>query len=90
MGHLIPGGTGFHLHNNIKLVQLGEPIAEEEMVDVEEAKKEMLADYKLQANQALANVTVDWKHGRYILVKTTKCSVSADVVEFTGNGLVSY
>jgi len=40
MGHLIPGGTGFHLHNNIKLVQLGEPIPEEDMVDVEEAKKE--------------------------------------------------
>ncbi len=57
---------------------------------VEEAKKEMLADYELQANQALANVTVDWKHGRYILVKTTKCSVSADVVEFTNEGLVSY
>lgn len=49
---------------------------------VEEAKKEMLADFELQANQALANVTVDWKHSRYILVKTTKCSVSADVVEF--------
>ena len=57
---------------------------------VEEAKKEMLAEYELQANQALANVTVDWKHGRYILVKTTKCSVSADVVEFTKEGLVSY
>ena len=40
MGHLIPGGTGFHLHNNIKLVQLGEPIPDEEMVNVEEAKKE--------------------------------------------------
>ena len=57
---------------------------------VEEAKKDMLADYELQPNQALANVTVDWKHGRYILVKTTKCSVSADVVEFVDNGLVSY
>jgi len=57
---------------------------------VEEAKKEMLADYELQANQALANVTVDWKHGRYILVKTTKCSVSADVVEFNENGMASY
>jgi len=56
---------------------------------VEEAKKEMLEDYELQANQALANVTVDWKHGRYILVKTTKCSVSADVVEFRRDGLVS-
>jgi hypothetical protein len=44
---------------------------------VEEAKKDMLEGYELQPNQALANVTVDWKHGRYILVKTTKCSVNA-------------
>lgn len=57
---------------------------------VEEAKKDMLSDYELQPNQALANVTVDWKHGRYILVKTTKCSVSADVVEFNNDGLASY
>ena len=57
---------------------------------VEEAKKEMLEDYELQANQALANVTVDWKHSRYIIVKTTKCSVSADIVEFTNEALVSY
>ena len=57
---------------------------------VEEAKKDMLSGYELQANQALANVTVDWKHGRYILVKTTTCSVSADVVEFTDKGLASY
>ena len=57
---------------------------------VEEVKKEMLADYELQANQALANVTVDWKHSRYILVKTTKCSVRADVVEFMETGIVSY
>jgi len=57
---------------------------------VEEAKKEMLEDYELQANQALANVTVDWKHSRFILVKTTKCSVSADVVEFNNASLASY
>ena len=57
---------------------------------VEEAKKEMLADYELQDNQALANVSVDWKHSRYIIVKTTKCSVSADVVEFMDGPLVSY
>jgi hypothetical protein len=40
---------------------------------VEEAKKDMLAEYELQPNQALANVTVDRKHSRYILVKTTQC-----------------
>ena len=39
MGHLIPGGTGFHLHHNIKLVPLAEPIPEEDMVDVEEAER---------------------------------------------------
>ncbi len=27
MGHLIPGGTGFPMHRNIKLVPLAEPIA---------------------------------------------------------------
>jgi len=32
MGHTIPGGTGFHIHRNIKLVPLAEPIAEDEMV----------------------------------------------------------
>ncbi|MDA3800328.1 MAG: DNA-directed RNA polymerase subunit beta' [Kiritimatiellae bacterium] len=29
MGHLIPGGTGFHIHKNIKLVPLVDPIYEE-------------------------------------------------------------
>ncbi|MBN2302390.1 MAG: DNA-directed RNA polymerase subunit beta', partial [Lentisphaerae bacterium] len=32
MGQLIPGGTGFPLHRNIKLVPLAEPLPEEEMV----------------------------------------------------------
>ena len=31
MGHLIPGGTGFHMHRNIKLVPLAEPISIEEL-----------------------------------------------------------
>jgi DNA-directed RNA polymerase subunit beta' len=31
MGHTIPGGTGFHLHRNIKLVPLAEPIPDEEL-----------------------------------------------------------
>jgi len=34
MGHLIPGGTGFHIHKNIKLVPLVEPIYEEKKEDV--------------------------------------------------------
>ncbi len=57
---------------------------------VEEAKKNMLSNYELQTNQALANVTVDWKHSRYLIVKTTKCTVSADLVEFTNEALISY
>jgi len=36
MGHLIPGGTGFHMHRSIRLVPLAEPIAEEELVQEEE------------------------------------------------------
>ena len=31
MGHLIPGGTGFHMYRNIKLVALAEPIPVEDM-----------------------------------------------------------
>lgn len=30
MGHLMPGGTGFHLHKKIKLVSLGEPLRPDE------------------------------------------------------------
>jgi DNA-directed RNA polymerase subunit beta' len=41
MGHLIPGGTGFHLHHNIKLVPLAEPIAEEDMPRDEDAEKKL-------------------------------------------------
>ncbi len=40
MGHLIPGGTGFPMFRNIKLVPLAEPIPEEELrQDSEELKK---------------------------------------------------
>jgi len=49
---------------------------------IAEAKKTMLFSNKLQPNQALANVTVDWKTSFFILVFTTKCTVSADIVEF--------
>jgi len=40
MGHTIPGGTGFHIHRNIKLVPLAEPISEEELGYNEEAEKQ--------------------------------------------------
>jgi len=42
MGHLIPGGTGFHMHRNIKLVPLAEPLPEEEVEvkqEVDEGKQ---------------------------------------------------
>ncbi len=49
---------------------------------VEEAKKDMLKKHPLQSNQALANITVNWKNGFYFIVLTNKCTVTADVVEF--------
>ena len=49
---------------------------------VEEAKKEMLKNNPLQANQVLANVTVNWKYSFYVVVFKTECTVTADVVEF--------
>ncbi|MFP4471548.1 MAG: DUF6567 family protein [Bacteroidales bacterium] len=49
---------------------------------VAEAKQELLADYPLQEGQALANMTVDWKIGFYFFVVVTKCTVTADIVQF--------
>ena len=39
LGHLIPGGTGFPMHRNIKLVYNGEPISEADMPSAEEEEK---------------------------------------------------
>jgi DNA-directed RNA polymerase subunit beta' len=44
MGHLIPGGTGFSIHRNIKLVPLAEPIPEEEMVRAQTEPEKKLQD----------------------------------------------
>lgn len=49
---------------------------------IEEAKQAMLKDHPLQPNQALANITVNWKRAFYVVVIETKCTVTADVVEF--------
>lgn len=49
---------------------------------VEEAKRDMLKEYELKPNQALANVTVNFKNSFYIVVSSTKCTVTADIVEF--------
>ncbi|NQT91628.1 MAG: hypothetical protein HQ559_02620, partial [Lentisphaerae bacterium] len=39
MGHLIPGGTGFPMHKNIKLVPLVDPLPEEDLKPEGEAEK---------------------------------------------------
>ncbi|MCB2208274.1 MAG: hypothetical protein KQH67_08230 [Bacteroidetes bacterium] len=49
---------------------------------VADAKKDMLTDIDLHANQALVNVTVNWKRSWVFFVRKTKCTVTADVVEF--------
>jgi DNA-directed RNA polymerase subunit beta' len=41
MGHLIPGGTGFQMHRNIKLVPLVEPLPDEEVAPKDEATKKL-------------------------------------------------
>jgi DNA-directed RNA polymerase subunit beta' len=41
MGHVIPGGTGFAMHRNLKLVSLAEPIPEEELQVRGEAEKKL-------------------------------------------------
>jgi len=41
MGHLIPGGTGFHIHRNIKLVPLAEPLPEEDLPTQREAGRKL-------------------------------------------------
>lgn len=51
---------------------------------VASAKKQMLTNFPLNSNQALANVTVNFASSYFIvlLFRTVKCTVTADVVEF--------
>jgi hypothetical protein len=51
---------------------------------VDNAKQQLIAANPLQSNQALANVTVNFKNSLYfgIIYRTLKCTVTADVVEF--------
>ncbi|MBN1557988.1 MAG: DNA-directed RNA polymerase subunit beta', partial [Lentisphaerae bacterium] len=44
MGHLIPGGTGFATHRNIRLVPLAEPLSEEELQPKEEESTRKLQE----------------------------------------------
>ena len=54
---------------------------------VEKAKLDMLVKSELQSNQALVNVTVDWRNSWMCFVRTTKCTVTADIVEFNSNSI---
>ncbi len=49
---------------------------------VKEAKNMMLKENLLLANQAIVNVSVDWKTSFMLVVWEVKCTVTADVVEF--------
>ena len=40
LGHLIPGGSGFPMYRNVKLVPLAEPIPEEDLKQMAEAAAE--------------------------------------------------
>lgn len=47
------------------------------------AKKNMMANHPLQKNQAFVNQTLNFKTSIYFgIIITTKCVVTADVVEF--------
>lgn len=47
-----------------------------------EAKRDLLQNYPLKDGQALANVTVDFKSTFILFVRTTKATITADIVEF--------
>lgn len=50
---------------------------------VAEAKQKMVATSPLRANQALANISVNFKASYiYVFYITTTCTVTADIVEF--------
>ncbi|MCK0125737.1 hypothetical protein MWU76_15205 [Gelidibacter sp. F2691] len=50
---------------------------------VDEAKQKMLENYELKDGQTLANTTVNFKYSSFLgIVATTKCFVTADIVEF--------
>lgn len=51
---------------------------------INDAKNEILKKYPLKNNQALANITIDIKNNLILgpVVRITKCTVTADIVEF--------
>ncbi len=46
------------------------------------AKLNMLGNHELKSNQALVKITVNWKKTTFLLASTTKCVMTADIVEF--------
>jgi hypothetical protein len=54
---------------------------------VDHAKQKMLDSNPLESNQTFANLTVNFKSSIYFgfLVRTVKCTVTADVVEFNSS-----
>ncbi len=55
----------------------------EKVTLVDNAKQQMLATNPLKSNQALANLTVNFKYSFYFGVfSSVNCTVTADVVEF--------
>ena len=51
---------------------------------VNDAKQEILKKYPLKDNQALSNITIDFKSSLILgpVIRKTKCTVTADIVEF--------
>ena len=50
---------------------------------VNDAKKDMLTESPLKGNQAIVNLTINWKKTFALpFVITNRCSITADIVEF--------
>jgi hypothetical protein len=51
---------------------------------INDAKMEILKKYPLKDNQVMANITVDFKNNLIFgpVVRTTKCTITADIIEF--------
>lgn len=69
------GGTS----HTFKVLGIG-GLGKDALVDI--AKNDMLENDTLQSNQALVNVSVNWKNSSFIVANRITCTVSADIVEF--------
>ena len=50
---------------------------------VAEAKKDMMYNFPLREGEAYANTSVVWKNSFIFFVKTSKVTISADIIKFT-------